>query len=166
MSRRRGRSTKSGDFQYVTVPSSLIAESLLHSTHAKGKYGYGHVDRASGGVTLHHNLWARHDGRNPPFGDNYGKRKPPTFDFRNNVIDNCGSYCNGLVDGRIRVNSISNYLKPGPYTKTKQGITLGPKADAETRFHLSRNHPAMVTQKQPKTPSPVPGLAATPIRTA
>ncbi|MCX6602818.1 MAG: hypothetical protein NTV52_04415 [Acidobacteria bacterium] len=81
----------SGDIQDITVQWSIIAESLRHSAHAKGKHGYGSLVRATGGVTLHHNLWAHHNGRNPRFGDNYGKGAPPTYDFRNNVIYNCGS---------------------------------------------------------------------------
>lgn len=71
----------SGDIQDITVQWSIIAESLLHSAHAKGKHGYGSLVPATGGVTLHHNLWAHHNGRNPRFGDNYGNGAPPIYDF-------------------------------------------------------------------------------------
>lgn len=151
----------SGDIANITVQWSLIAESLWHSAHSKGAHGYGSLVRATGGVTLHHNLWAHHNGRNPRFGDNYGRGDAPTYDFRNNVIYNCGSYCTGMVDGRIRVNYINNYLKPGPNTKAKQLITLTAKAGPDTRFHLAGNQPAKLFD-HPIEPAPFP---APPVQT-
>jgi hypothetical protein len=47
----------SGDISNITVQWCLIAEGLNKSVHKKGAHGYGSLVRASGGLTLHHNLW-------------------------------------------------------------------------------------------------------------
>ena len=129
----------SGDIADVTVQWSIISESLRKSVHAKGSHGYGTLLRATGGVTLHHNLWAHHNGRNPRFGDNYGKGARPTYDFRNNVIYNCGDYCSGLVEGRMQVNYVANTIRPGVDTSAKAPIYLGAKANGETEFYIVGN---------------------------
>ena len=67
----------SGAIHDVTIQWSIIAEGLNHSVHAKGAHGYGSLVRAAGGVTLHHNLWAHNDSRNPRLGDNYGDAALP-----------------------------------------------------------------------------------------
>lgn len=129
----------SGTIRDVTVQWSIISESLWHSIHDKGTHGYGTLLRARGGVSLHHNLWAHHNGRNPRFGDDYGEGPWPTYDFRNNVIYNWGSYCSGVTDGRISVNYVANFLKPGPNTSRRAPIYMGDEATEETRFFLSDN---------------------------
>lgn len=143
----------SGNIRNITVQWCLISESLNNSHHKKGPHGYGSLLRATGGVTLHHNLYAHHRGRNPRFGDNYGYAfsTTPTFDFRNNVIYDWGDYASGLVDGDIRVNYIANYLKPGPSTKIVQPISFTTHADEKTRFFIDGNlvegHPELVPGK-------------------
>lgn len=131
----------SGDIRDITIQWSIISESLRDAGHKKGAHGYGSLLRATGGVSLHHNLWAHHLGRSPRFGDNYGKPfyPSPTFDFRNNVIYDWGSYASGTIDGNISVNYVANYLKPGPSTKKLLPITLTRFADDKTRFHLAGN---------------------------
>ncbi|MBL8229885.1 MAG: hypothetical protein JNL98_15460 [Bryobacterales bacterium] len=129
----------SGAIRDVTVQWCLISESLWHSIHNKGTHGYGSLLRAVGGVSLHHNLWAHHNGRNPRFGDNYGEGPWPTYDFRNNVIYNWGSYCSGVTDGTIRANYVGNYLKPGPNSSRRNPIYMGDEATPETRFHVASN---------------------------
>lgn len=131
----------SGDIRDITIQWSMITESLKNAGHKKGAHGYGSLLRATGGVSLHHNLWAHHLGRSPRFGDNYGKPffPSPTFDFRNNVIYDWGSYASGTTDGDIRVNYVANYLKPGPSTSKLLPVTLTRFADAKTRFHIAGN---------------------------
>lgn len=131
----------SGDIRDITIQWSMIAESLNNAGHKKGAHGYGSLLRATGGVSLHHNLWAHHRGRSPRFGDNYGKpfSGTPTFDFRNNVIYDWGSYASGTIDGDIRVNYVANALKPGPSTSKLQPVTFTRHADAATRFHFAGN---------------------------
>jgi hypothetical protein len=128
----------SGDISDVTVQWCIISESLNNSLHSKGPHGYGSLLRATGGVSLHHNLWSHHNGRNPRFGDNYAEGPFPTFDFRNNVIYNWGSYCSGMTDGNIRVNYVANFLKPGPSSSRRNPIAMG-DGTPETRFHISGN---------------------------
>ncbi len=129
----------SGDIADVTVQWSIISESLLNSIHSKGPHGYGTLLRATGGVSLHHNLWAHHNGRNPRFGDNYGEGAVPTFDFRNNVIYNFGSYCSGTTDGKIQVNYVANLVKPGLNSARRNPLVMGTDATEETRFHVADN---------------------------
>jgi len=78
----------SGSISNVTVQWCLIAEGLNHSIHHKGAHGYGSLVRAVGGLSLHHNLWAHNNARNPRLGENYHQPPYPTFDVRNNVIYN------------------------------------------------------------------------------
>ena len=79
-----------GNVTNATVQWCLIAEGLNRSKHPKGAHGYGSLARANGLVSLHHNLWAHNDARNPRLGDNYGRPPYPTFDVRNNVIYDYG----------------------------------------------------------------------------
>ncbi|MBS1210268.1 MAG: pectate lyase [Proteobacteria bacterium] len=158
----------SGYIKDITLQWCMISESLNNSGHKKGSHGYGSLLRAAGGVSLHHNLWAHHRGRSPRFGDNYGKlfSPVPTFDFRNNVIYDWGSYASGTIDGDIRVNYVANYLKPGPSTSKLQPITFTRFADAKTRFFLANNvvegHPeineAAGNFTGPETGNPEPAI--------
>ncbi|HEV8146053.1 MAG TPA: family 43 glycosylhydrolase [Bryobacteraceae bacterium] len=112
----------SGGIRNITVQWSIIAEGLNRSIHSKGPHGYGSLVRAIGGVTLHHNLWAHNDARNPRLGDNYGKPPFPTFDVRNNVMYDYGATCSGLTGDRLDANYVANYIRPGPSSNTKRGI--------------------------------------------
>ena len=110
----------SGAIHDVTIQWSLIAEGLNNSVHAKGSHGYGSLVRAVGGVTLHHNLWAHNDSRNPRIGDNYGAPPWPTFDVRNNVIYDYGGVAHGMVGDRLSANFVGNYIRPGPSSDAKK----------------------------------------------
>jgi hypothetical protein len=130
----------SGDIADVTVQWSLIAESLYRSVHSKGPHGYGTLARATGGLSLHHNIWAHHNGRNPRLGDNYAEGDAPVIDVRHNLIYNWGSYCTGVVDGHIRVNYVGNFLRFGPSSnRNRAPIYIGDDATEETRFHVFQN---------------------------
>jgi len=111
----------SGAIHDVTIQWSLIAEGLNHSVHSKGAHGYGSLVRAVGGVTLHHNLWAHNESRNPRLGDNYGAAPWPTFDVRNNVIYDYGSIASGMTGDHLSANYVGNYIRPGPSTTLKPG---------------------------------------------
>ena len=104
----------SGAIHDVTIQWSIIAEGLNRSVHAKGAHGYGSLVRAAGGVTLHHNLWAHNDSRNPRLGDNYGSAPFPTFDVRNNVIYDYGAIASGMTGDQLSANYVANYIRPGP----------------------------------------------------
>ncbi len=107
----------SGDNANCSIQWCLIGESLNRSKHAKGAHGYGSLARANGPMSWHHNLWIHNDGRNPRLGDNYGKGPQPTFDVRNNVIYNFGGAASGLTEGRLKVNYVANYIRPGPSSR-------------------------------------------------
>jgi pectate lyase len=128
----------SGNNQNITIQWCLIGESLNHSKHAKGDHGYGSLARANGPVTFHHNLWLHNDSRNPRLGDNYGRGTNfPTFDVRNNVIYDFGGIASGLTQGKLKVNYVDNYLRPGPSSKARTPITVGPKSDIQ--FYIRDN---------------------------
>ena len=115
----------SGAIHDVTIQWSIIAEGLNHSVHSKGAHGYGSLVRAVGGVTLHHNLWAHNDSRNPRLGDNYGAGPFPVFDVRNNVIYDYGAIASGMTGDRLSANYVANYIRPGPSSnKTRGPIVL------------------------------------------
>ena len=96
----------------VTVQWCIIAEALYKSRHPKCPHSMGLLlgDRSTR-MTFHHNLLAHNSWRNPLMqgrGDQVAE-----YDFRNNVIYNYGKFCS-VVRGRIRVNYVANYIKPGP----------------------------------------------------
>jgi acetyl esterase/lipase len=126
-----------GNVSDVTVQWCLIAEALDHSKHPKGAHGYGTLCRANGPVSLHHNLWAHNDARNPRLGDSYGRPPYPTFDFRNNVIYDYGKICSGLTQGRFGVNYIANYIRSGPSSRAEYPITVG--VPSQMRFFIRDN---------------------------
>lgn len=111
----------SGAIHDVTIQWSIIAEGLNHSVHSKGAHGYGSLVRAVGGVTLHHNLWAHNDSRNPRLGDNYGNAPFPVFDVRNNVIYDYGAIASGMTGDRLSANYVGNYIRPGPSSNRTRG---------------------------------------------
>jgi pectate lyase len=120
----------SGAIHDVTIQWCIIAEGLDHSVHSKGAHGYGSLVRAVGGVTLHHNLWAHNDSRNPRLGDNYGAPPFPTFDVRNNVIYDYGAIASGMTGDHLSANYVANYIRPGPSTHTgRPPIVLTDTAD-------------------------------------
>jgi pectate lyase len=126
-----------GSVSNVTVQWCLIGEALNKSKHNKGRHGYGSLARANGPVSFHHNLWAHNDGRNPRLGDNYGKAPFPTFDVRNNVMYDYGGTCSGLTQGKLKVNYVANYIRPGPSSKARTPITVGKSSDM--LFHIRGN---------------------------
>lgn len=131
----------SGDVANVTVQWCLIGESLRQSVHQKGAHGYGSLSRANGPVSWHHNLWIHNDARNPRLGDNYGKGPTfPTFDVRNNVIYDYGAIASGLTQGRLRINYVANYVRPGPSSKAETPIHIGNKpVDSDITFFIRDN---------------------------
>jgi pectate lyase len=114
----------SGSISNVTVQWCIIAEGLNHSVHHKGAHGYGSLVRAAGGVSLHHNLWAHNNARNPRLGENYQIPPYPTFDVRNNVIYNYGDLCSGMTGDHLSVNYVANYIRPGPNSNPKHGVIV------------------------------------------
>lgn len=128
----------SGAISDVTVQWSVISEALNRSVHAKGAHGYGSLVRASGGLTMHHNLWAHNSSRNPRLGCNYGRPPFPRFDIRNNVIYNAGGP--NVAGDTFEANYVANYHKQGPDSPPGHPI-FSPTEKAALRFHFADNFP-------------------------
>lgn len=128
----------SGAISDVTVQWSIISEALNRSVHGKGAHGYGSLVRASGGLTMHHNLWAHNSSRNPRLGCNYGRPPFPRFDIRNNVIYNAGSA--NVAGDTFEANYVGNYHKPGPDSPPAHAI-FAPTEKAALKFFFAGNAP-------------------------
>lgn len=132
-----------GNVSNVTVQWCLTAEALRLSKHTKGAHSYGSLMRSNGPVSLHHNLWAHNDSRNPRLGDNYGNAPFPTFDMRNNAIYNYGGTASGQTQGNFGVNYVGNFIKSGPSSRAKTPMTIG--GPSQIRLFLQgnewENHP-------------------------
>ncbi|MBD3374571.1 pectate lyase [candidate division KSB1 bacterium] len=111
----------------TTVQWCFITESLTHSTHPKGRHGYGGLVAyiCDGRISQHHNLWAYHFSRCPRPGsgadcDGSGL----LYDFRNNVIVKGGRGYS--VEGRdkIRMNYIGNYILDSIPFATTSGLEM------------------------------------------
>ena len=119
-----------GDATNVTVQWCLIAESLNESVHSKGAHGYGSLISTSGNVSLHHNIFAFHNSRNP-------RPKDALLDFRNNVVYGWGSTAGYNVDDATRMNYVGNYFRPLAYSGHEDYAFLAGSPD--TRIYLRGN---------------------------
>ncbi len=128
----------SGAISDVTVQWSIISEALNRSVHAKGAHGYGSLVRASGGLTMHHNLWAHNSSRNPRLGCNYGRPPFPRFDVRNNVIYNAGGA--NVAGDTFEANYVGNYHKKGPDSPPDHPV-FSPTEKAALQFYFAENSP-------------------------
>lgn len=87
----------------ITLQWCILSEGLNFADHGLG------LALGQGRLTIHHNLLAHNQSRNPRFGTLVN------CDFRNNVIYDWGDTAGcGEFD---RVNYVGNYLKPGPSTR-------------------------------------------------
>lgn len=153
----------SGAISDVTVQWSIISEALNRSVHGKGAHGYGSLVRASGGLTMHHNLWAHNSSRNPRLGCNYGRPPFPRFDIRNNVIYNAGGA--NVAGDSFEANYIANYHKKGPDSPPEHPI-FSPTEKAVLRFHIADNYPATLRWfARPGIMEASAAFAAPPVRT-
>ena len=140
------------DFWYgardVTLSYNIISEALWKSIHHKGSHGYAMLI-ANGDnqlITVHHNLFAHNERRNPWVKDNAG------VEIINNVIYNWGTEATGLWLGKDSkspfkpcfVNVIGNYYKGGEATlsRIKKGarfIDLHLPPATGSRFYIHDN---------------------------
>jgi pectate lyase len=98
----------------VTVQWSIISEGLNNSVHPEGPhskgFGMGGEGTGSYNVSLHHNLFAHNNARNPEVHNN------GFVELVNNVIYDYGQRAILLSDlmSHQEVNAIGNYVKSGP----------------------------------------------------
>ena len=88
-------------------------------------------------MTLHHNLWAHNNNRNPAIGS-YNPDQHVRADIRNNVVYNCPNtgYTSGEGD-RTEVNYVGNYSIFGP--DSNEDAIFEPRADNDVRIYQSGN---------------------------
>jgi pectate lyase len=108
-----GASEDAGDF---TVQWSILAEALHHANHAKDDHhSRGLLASTDGGnYSIHHNLFAHNDGRNPEVAPSYG-----TADVVNNVLYNPGVRMIEVSNDHAtpHANVVGNYMRNGKNTK-------------------------------------------------
>ena len=100
----------------ITVQWCFITESLNDSVHPKGPHGMGSLLRLHGQLSMHHNLYAHHQLRNPAIASYEGMTT--VLDFRNNVVYDWGGHpCTGAKAGRYaNLNYVGNFLRSGSST--------------------------------------------------
>ncbi|HEV8396822.1 MAG TPA: hypothetical protein VGQ37_21220 [Vicinamibacterales bacterium] len=106
----------------ITVSWSIVSEALSRSRHAKGNHSAGLIvgDRTNH-VSVHHNLLAHDDFRNPLIISG------GTHDVVNNVVYDWGALPTEIVDDApTSVNVVGNYYRPGPSTTTPHVIFINP----------------------------------------
>lgn len=120
----------------ITISWSIVSEALNRSRHPKRTHSAGLLigDR-SDRVSLHHNLLAHNDFRNPLFISG------GTHDFENNVVYDWGSLATEIVDDApTAVNVIGNWYRPGPSSTTPVEILINPSGrNAVPRLFVDRN---------------------------
>jgi len=125
-----------GTARNITVQRSIISESLLLSSHAnennvlvphsKGVLFGDRVER----VSLHHNLLAHNNQRNPLINSSIGAK----YEHVNNVIYNYGDFAsvfNGEGSEPLTINHIGNLYLPGVNSRLNRwevGIQPGSSA--------------------------------------
>ena len=126
----------------VTVQWSLLAEGLAHATHLKDNgsccdlHSMGFlVGPGTDDISLHHNVFAHNNGRNPHFlGGVRGE-------IVNNMVFDWGYAATEIepLRGRTRVDIIGNVFTPGATSYPQpRGVTVfGPVKDA--RLYLRDN---------------------------
>lgn len=98
----------------ITISWSILSEALNRSRHRKETHSAGLlIGNSSYNVSMHHNLLAHNDFRNPLIVDG------GTHDFINNVIYNWGVLAAEIIDSDSNtfLNLIGNLFIPGPSTQ-------------------------------------------------
>jgi pectate lyase len=97
----------------ITISWSIISEALNRSRHRKETHSAGLlIGDSSYHVSVHHNLFAHNDFRNPAISGG------GTHDFVNNVIYNWGVLPSTISDDNSNtfLNFVGNHFIPGPST--------------------------------------------------
>jgi pectate lyase len=122
----------------VTISWSIISEALNRSRHRKRTHSAGLlIGDSSYNVSVHHNLLAHNDFRNPLISEG------GTHDIVNNVIYNWGVLPAEIVDlgANTFVNFVGNIFVIGPSTPPDSDILVivgEPRIYAEGNFVLQR----------------------------
>lgn len=126
----------------ITVQWCIISEGLHNSLHPKGGHSTGLlVGDYAKSVSIHHNLFAHNNGRNPLM------KGGTTSEIINNVIFNWGTweatatsnYEN--IDATIMSNILGNYYKSGPDNSPHKPLRLDDeRLKLGTRIYFKDNY--------------------------
>ena len=122
----------------VTIQWCIISEALDNSLHPEGGHSKGLLIGRyySRNISLHHNLLAHNDDRNPRI------QSGTHVEFINNVIYNWRVRSSEVGPDETLVHIIGNFYKPGPDTHRgwqRRGIMISRGATANTRVYLQGN---------------------------
>ncbi|MEC0167510.1 pectinesterase family protein [Paenibacillus graminis] len=125
------------DNENTTVQWSISAESMLMTTHQKGRHGYGGIWGGKN-ASYHHNLIAHSVSRNPRLPTI--TRLADLTEMTNNVIYNWGfaSTYGGGAEGYL-YNLTNNYYKYGPNTYSSVKRQLFGELAPVTQLYLAGN---------------------------
>lgn len=126
----------------VTLSNSIVAEGLYKGIHPEGFHSMGALlGEKSNRITLHHNLFAHNQDRNP-------RLKPGTsVEFVSNLVYNWGGFTawnganisgSGPTSTPIYLIFSGNYYKRGPQTPTFPILYSAAPSDG-TRFFIQSN---------------------------
>ncbi|MGF9696132.1 pectinesterase family protein [Paenibacillus sp. MABNR03] len=117
----------------TTVQWSVIAESMLMTTHQKGRHGYAGI-WGGNNTSFHHNIIAHNVSRNPRFAGSPGFNT----ESYNNIVYNWGFFsAYGGEEGNY--NLMNNYYKYGPNTYRSVRDQLFLDVSANTRLYVGGN---------------------------
>lgn len=120
----------------VTISWSIVSEGLNKGRHPKRTHSAGLiVGDGSDRVSIHHNLLAHNDFRNPLI------QSGGTHDVVNNVVYDWGVLPTEVVDdARTSVNVVGNYYRAGSSSQTPNPILINPADDRQvTKIYLAGN---------------------------
>ncbi|WP_079912616.1 pectinesterase family protein [Paenibacillus sp. 32352] len=120
----------------TTVQWSISEESMLMTSHQKGRHGYGGI-WGGNNATFHHNLIAHSVSRNPRFPTI--KQLLDITDASNNVIYNWG-IASSYGGGEGYYNLDSNYYKYGPNTYRNVRNILFLDVIPESKMYFNGNY--------------------------
>lgn len=127
----------------ITIQWSIISEGLYDSVHEEGPHSKGMLLGSEGSerISVHHNLFAHNDERNP-------RLLSGLVDIVNNVIYNPGfdggwgpSHITGYPD-KVPVNYVGNYYKSGVNSGTAEYyISTSDPAEIFVQGNITRLRP-------------------------
>jgi len=135
------------DTHDITVQWCMIYEGLSNSFHPEGPHSMGLLTGlAATNISIHHNLIANCNERNPQFAGNLGNYDPNgVIDFRNNLIFNWQLLPCEISKPGNRVNLVANWWKRGPNSPGQPVAypilvqTNGTSAAPDAQIYVSEN---------------------------
>ena len=109
----------------ITIQWSILSEALYDSVHSKGPHSMGlMLGKGSGNLSVHHNLLAHNNRRNPHIKTSGGTGG--VVDFVSNVIYNFGDAAGEVTDdyGKVQINYVGNFLKEGTDSGSSCGLAF------------------------------------------